>query len=749
MSAPLTAEPATVDLTVGGMTCGACAAKISKKLNRLDGVAADVNFALGTAHVSYDPAVHSPDSLVDVVVKAGYSATAPDPDDPVGEATLNDAENLAAQRYFGRRALLAVPLAVAVVAIGMRNGFSTDDFGGSHMADMDMRNTSDKALAWISLGLTTPVVAWAAWPFHRAAVVNLRRRTATMDTLVSMGTLAAFVWSVVAVLRGKDELYFEVAAAVTSFLLLGRWAEARSKRRAGTAVRELLELGAKEVSRLDADGVEERVDVRVLRVGDRFLVRPGEKVATDGVILHGNSALDLSMLTGESVPVERGPGDEIVGGAVNSNGRLVVRATRVGSATALAQIARLVAQAQNGKASAQRLADRVAGIFVPVVLGIALATLLIWLAAGGSTDDAFSATVAVLIIACPCALGLATPTALLVGTGRGAQLGLLIRGPEVLERAQRLTAVVLDKTGTLTTGQMTVRSVTVPHGADTTEALRLVGALEVASEHPIGRAIAAYAAEAGPLPAVESFSAVEGLGAVGRVAGVDVAVGRPALLETHGLATGQDLQTALARAAEAGHTAVLGGWDGRARVVIAVGDSVRPEAAAAITDLRRLGLEPYVVTGDSAATAHAVARDVGIAPDHVVAEVLPADKVAAVERLRHEHRAVAMIGDGVNDAAALAEADLGLTMGGGADVAIQAGDITLVRGDLTAAPDAIRLARRTLSTIRANLFWAFAYNVAAIPLAATGLLNPMIAGAAMALSSVFVVSNSLRLRRFS
>jgi len=746
--APPTAAPATVDLTVGGMTCGACAAKISKKLNRLEGVAADVNFALGTAHVSYDPAVQSPDSLVEAVVKLGYSAAAPDPGDPVGEATLNEAENVAAQRDFGRRALLAAPLTVAVVAIGMRGGFSTDALRGSGMA-MDHRSTTDRVLAWVSLALATPVVGWAAWPFHRAAVVNLRRRTATMDTLVSMGTLAAFVWSTVAVLRGKDELYFEVAAAVTSFLLLGRWAEARSKRRAGAAVRQLLELGAKEVSLLDADGVERRVDVHELRVGDRFLVRPGEKVATDGVILHGTSALDLSMLTGESVPVERGPGDEIVGGAMNSNGRLVVRASRVGSATALAQIARLVAQAQNGKASVQRLADRVAGIFVPVVLGIAVLTLAGWLAAGGSPDEAFSATVAVLIIACPCALGLATPTALLVGTGRGAQLGLLIRGPEVLERAQRLNAIVLDKTGTVTTGQMSVQHTLVVDGTDAEEALRLVGALETGSEHPIGRAIAAHAAAASPLPAVERFTAVEGLGAVGQVGSTEIVVGRPALLEERGLSIDESLRAAVARAAEAGRTAVLGGWDGRARILVAVGDTLRPEAARAIEELRRLGLEPYLVTGDNTATAHAVAREVGIPSDHVVAEVLPADKVAVVRRLRGDGRAVAMLGDGVNDAAALAEADLGLTMGGGADVAIQAGDITLVRGDLGAAPDAIRLARRTLGTIRANLFWAFAYNVAAIPLAATGLLNPMIAGAAMAFSSLFVVSNSLRLRRFS
>ncbi|HUR73393.1 MAG TPA: heavy metal translocating P-type ATPase, partial [Sporichthya sp.] len=511
----------------------------------------------------------------------------------------------------------------------------------------------------------------------------------------------------------------------------------------------LLELGAREVSRLDAAGGEQRIDVRELAVGDRFLVRPGEKVATDGVIETGSSALDLALITGESVPATRGPGEEVIGGAVNTDGRLVVRATRVGSATALAQIARMVADAQNGKAAVQRLADRVAGIFVPIVVGIAALTLLGWLTLSADRPAAFTSTVAVLIIACPCALGLATPTALLVGTGRGAQLGLLIRGPEALERSRRLQAIVLDKTGTVTTGRMSVHAVTAGDGTDPADAVRRVGALEAGSEHPIGRAIAAHAAAAGVLPPVADFRAVAGRGALGTVEGVPIVVGRPDLLAEHGLAVGADLQAALDRAGTAGRTAVLGGWGGAARALIEVGDTVRPEAAEAIAALRDLGLEPFLVSGDSRPAAQTVAAAVGIPAAHVIAEALPADKVAAVRGLRTGGRAVAMVGDGVNDAAALAEADLGLTMGGGTDVAIQAGDITLVRGDLTAVPDAIRLSRRTLRTIHANLFWAFAYNVAAIPLAAAGLLNPMIAGAAMAVSSVFVVSNSLRLRRFS
>ncbi|HUR75802.1 MAG TPA: heavy metal translocating P-type ATPase, partial [Sporichthya sp.] len=528
--APAT-DAATVELTVGGMTCAACAARISKKLNKLEGVNADVNFALGTANVRYDPAATSPDSLIDAVLALGYTASAPDLDDPSADAAASDDESVRIQRDYGRRLALALPLAVLVVAISMRNGFSLADLRGgsarSGMSGMSGMSEGGGGWRWASLLLTLPVVAWAGLPFHRATLTNLRHRAATMDTLVSMGTLAAFGWSVVAVLAGESEVYFEVAAAVTAFLLLGRWAEARSKRRAGAALRGLLELGAREVSRLDAAGGEQRINVRELRVGDRFLVRPGEKVATDGVIETGSSALDLALITGESVPATRGPGEEVIGGAVNTDGRLVVRATRVGSATALAQIARMVADAQNGKAAVQRLADRVAGIFVPIVFGIAALTMLGWLTLSADRTAAFTSTVAVLIIACPCALGLATPTALLVGTGRGAQLGLLIRGPEALERSRRLQAIVLDKTGTVTTGRMSVHAVTAGDGTDPADALRRVGALEAGSEHPIGRAIAAHAAAAGILPAVADFRAVLGRGALGTVEAVPIVVGRP------------------------------------------------------------------------------------------------------------------------------------------------------------------------------------------------------------------------------
>jgi Cu+-exporting ATPase len=739
-----------VELAVGGMTCAACAARIEKKLNRLDGVTAAVNYANRTASVDYDPELVCPDELISTVAGIGYSAALPAED----TTKALDAEESRTQRDLLLRLLLAVPLSIAVVVLGMRDGFSVQHLGhGMH----DTHGTAG-TLRWVSLWLTTPVVAFCGFPFHRAALRNLRHRAATMDTLVSMGTVAAYLWSVWAVISGRSEVYFEAAAAVTTFLLFGRWAEARSRRRAGAAMRELFALGAKEVTLLNANGTECQVDVSRLREGDLFVVRPGEKVATDGVIERGVSALDLSMITGESVPVERGPGEEVIGASINANGRLVVRATRIGSATALAQIARLVAEAQSGKADVQRLADRVAGIFVPVVLGLALITLTAWLAITGNVDDAFTATVAVLIIACPCALGLATPTALMVGTGRGAQLGLLIRGPEVLERTQRLDVIVLDKTGTVTTGKMSVHQVTVPPGADLDEALRLVGAAEHASEHPIAQAIASYAAARAELPDAGEFRAVSGLGVIAEVEGRTVVVGRPGLLTEQGLHIDADLQRALDEAAAVGHTAVLGGWDGAARIAVAVGDTVKENAAEAIASMRSLGLTPWLVTGDSRAAALATARMVGIDAEHVVAEVLPQDKVDVVRRLRAEGRAarlrgrkhtVAMVGDGVNDAAALAEADLGLAMGTGTDVAIQAGDLTLVRGDLSAAPDAIRLARRTLGTIKMNLFWAFAYNVAAIPLAASGRLNPMVAGAAMAMSSFFVVSNSLRLRRFT
>jgi Cu+-exporting ATPase len=748
----MSTEPAgQVDLLVGGMTCAACAARIEKRLNALDGVLASVNYATAIANVSYDPVSCTPEDLIARVEKTGYTAAV-----AAAEIGANEAEESRAQRDLGLRLLLAAPLALAVIAIGMRNGLDIRHPGRMDMAGMN--SDSDKALRWLSLVLTAPVVFISGWPFHRAAFLNLRHRAATMDTLVSMGTLSAFLWSAAAVISGRSEVYFEVAAAVTTFLLIGRWAEARSRRRAGAAMRELFALGAKEVSVLDDDGTERRVDASSLRVGDRFVVRPGEKVATDGVIERGVSALDISMITGESVPVERGPGDEVIGASINANGQLVVRATKVGATTVLAQIARMVAEAQSGKANVQRLADRVAGIFVPWVIAIALVTLVAWLVITGDVDAAFTATVAVLIIACPCALGLATPTALLVGTGRGAQLGLLIRGPEVLERAHRLDIIILDKTGTVTTGEMTVHDVVVD-GAEQAEALRLVGAAEAASEHPIARAIAnhARAASGGSLPEVEDFRALAGLGVIGAVEGRTVVVGRPSLLAEHGMTIGDRLRAAMDEAAAAGRTVVLGGWDGAARVSVSVGDTVKAGAADAIASLRSLGLTPYLVTGDSRPAALTVAREVGIPASNVVAEVLPAEKVEAVRSLRQQGRAarlrgrrhtVAMVGDGVNDAAALAEADLGLAIGTGTDVAIQASDLTLVSGDLGAAADAIRLARRTLNTIRANLFWAFAYNVAAIPLAAFGLLDPMIAGATMAFSSFFVVGNSLRLRKF-
>jgi Cu+-exporting ATPase len=765
--APGSTSAANVTLAVGGMTCAACAARIEKRLNKLDGVVASVNFATETAVVDYDPAQATPETLVGTVSALGYTAAVPLPD-----VEVDDEGESAALRNYRKRLFVSLPLTIPVLVLGMRHGFDLQHIGHmEHVPQMHMHGPNGEELApvrtverlrLVELGLTAPVVLWAGLPFHRVAWLNLRHRTATMDTLVSLGTLSAFLWSVWAVLAGRQEIYLEVAAAVTTFLLAGRWAEARSRRRAGGALRELMALGAKEVSILRDDGTEDRVDVKSLRVGDRFVVRPGEKVATDGVVEQGVSALDMSMITGESVPVERGPGDEVVGAAMNVNGRLVMRVTRVGSETALAQIARMVANAQGGKAPVQRLADRVAGIFVPIVILVALGTLATWLLVTGDVDRAFTATVAVLIIACPCALGLATPTALLVGTGRGAQLGLLIRGPEVLESTRRVDTIVLDKTGTVTSGKMTVHGVAVAEGTDGYSALRLVGALEQASEHPIGRAVAQHAAirvakQGDTLPEVTEFTSVEGMGIVGVVDGRRVVVGRPALLTEHGMTISEGLQRSHQDSAALGRTAVLAGWDGQARVLVSVGDTIKENSKAAIASLRELGLSPYLVTGDSEATALAVAHEVGIDPDHVIAEVLPADKVAVVRRLRDENRAarlrgrkrvVAMVGDGVNDAAALAEADLGLSMGTGTDVAIEASDLTLVRGDLAAAPDAIRLARRTLRTIRGNLFWAFAYNVAAIPLAALGLLNPMIAGGAMAMSSVFVVTNSLRLRRF-
>jgi Cu+-exporting ATPase len=619
---------------------------------------------------------------------------------------------------------------------------------------------------WLSLTMATPVVLWGAWPFHRAAWANLKHATATMDTLISVGTLAAWLWSLYALFLGDagdnemrmpfdiipssgggaNEIYLETAAIVTTFILAGRYFEARAKRRAGAALKALLELGAKDVSVVDADGTERRVPIEQLQSGDRFLVRPGEKIATDGVVEDGRSAVDMSMLTGESVPVEVGPGSEVAGATINAGGRLVVRATKVGDDTALAQIARLVTEAQTGKAPVQRLADRISGVFVPTVFALSAMTLGFWLGTGQSATFAFTAAVAVLIIACPCALGLATPTALMVGTGRGAQLGLLIKGPEILESTRRIDTIVLDKTGTVTSGAMTLAELTVAPGLDEAEVLRLVGALEDSSEHPIARAIATAARAAGPLPPVEGFANREGLGVEGVVDGHALVVGRPALLADWAMHLTPELEQAR-RAAEAqGRTAIAAGYDGRAAAIFVVADTVKPTSAEAIASLKALGLRAVLLTGDNETTARAVAAEVGI--DEVIAEVLPSEKADVIRRLQAEGRVVAMAGDGVNDAPALAAADLGLSIGTGTDVAIEASDLTLVSGDLRAAADAIRLSRATLRTIKQNLAWAFGYNVAAIPLAAAGLLNPVIASAAMAFSSVSVVANALRLRRF-
>ncbi len=704
--------PDRIELVIGGMTCASCAARIEKRLNRLDGVTASVNYATGKASVGFGDAV-TPGDLIAQVEKAGYTAALPTPEPSDDDAPL---------RVLRRRLVVSALLAVPVVALGM--------IPAAHFTGW----------AWVSLVLAAPVAGWGALPFHVAAWKNLRLRAATMDTLVSLGTGSAFAWSVYALCFGTGEIYLEVASGVTVFILAGRYFEARSKRRAGAALRALLEMGAKEVSVL-RDGAEERVPADRLATGMTFVVRPGEKIATDGVVVEGGSAVDMSMLTGEPVPVEVGVGDAVTGATVNSGGRIVVRATRVGADTQLAQMARLVERAQNGKAAAQRLADRISGIFVPVVIVLALATLSGWLVAGAPAADAFTSAVAVLIIACPCALGLATPTALLVGTGRGAQLGILIKGPEILESTRAIDTIVLDKTGTVTTGRMSL--VDVVTGEDEAEVLRLTGALEHASEHPIARAIAERAASTAT---VTAFANLEGLGVRGTVDGHDVLAGRPSLLADHGMPLPEELSRARADAESGGATAVAVGWDGRARAILVVADTVKDTSAEAVGRFRALGLSPVLLTGDNEAAARTIAARVGV--EEVVAGVLPAGKVEVVRRLQEKGRVVAMVGDGVNDAAALAQADLGLAMGTGTDVAIEAADLTLVRGDLRAAADAIRLSRRTLATIKGNLFWAFAYNIAALPLAAAGLLDPMVAGAAMAFSSVFVVSNSLRLRRF-
>ncbi len=751
-----------VELELGGMTCASCANRIEKKLNKLDGVEATVNYATEKARV-HVPEGYDPQVLVQAVEDAGYTATLPEPKSALRQAQGPEGDDLEDPEIvtLRQRLIISTILTVPVIAMAMVPAFQFTYW------------------QWISLTLAAPVIVWGGWPFHKAAWTNLKHGTATMDTLVSMGTIAAFLWSLYALLFGTagepgmkhgfdfsiapsdglNNIYLEAAAGVTMFILLGRYFEKRSKRQAGAALRALLELGAKDVAVL-RDGAEVQIPIEQLQVGDEFVVRPGEKIATDGVVVSGRSAVDASMLTGESVPVEVAPGDTVVGATVNESGRLVVRATRVGSDTQLAQMAKLVEDAQTGKAEVQRLADRISGVFVPIVILIAVATLGGWLGAGFPASAAFTAAVAVLVIACPCALGLATPTALLVGTGRGAQMGILIKGPEVLESTRRVDTIVLDKTGTVTSGKMTLVDVVPESDASLDDLLFYAGSLESASEHPIAQAIARGAASRSlseersdetkgrprDLATPEDFANIEGKGVQGIVKGTPVVVGRESLLADWAMHLSPEVAAVKAKAEAEGKTTVAVGWDGQARGILVVADTVKSTSAEAIADFKRMGLTPILLTGDNKAVAEQIAAEVGI--DQVFAEVLPQDKVDVVKRLQAEGTIVAMVGDGVNDAPTLAQADLGLAMGTGTDVAIEASDITLVTGDLRSAVDAIRLSRKTLRTIKENLFWAFAYNVAAIPIAALGMLNPMLAGAAMAFSSVFVVGNSLRLRGF-
>ena len=732
-----------VELAIGGMTCASCAARIEKKLNKLEGVSATVNYATETAHVNVSGASVDTDALLATVEKLGYSAALPE---AAPEVTEDDAASDPETEMWRQRLIVSGVLALPVLLMSM-------------IPPLQFTNWQ-----WLALTLASPVAVWGAWPFHHAAWVNLRHGTATMDTLISVGVGAAYLWSVYALFfgdagmpgmtmevsftaSGDEEIYLEVASVVTVFIVAGRYLERRAKQRSGEALRALLSLGAKDVAVL-RDGSEVRIPIDELAVDETFAVRPGERIATDGVVVEGASAVDTAMLTGESVPVEVTVDDAVVGATVNVGGRLLVRATRVGSDTQLAQMAALVSAAQAGKAPVQRLADRVAAVFVPVVMVIAAATWVAWFVLGGSATEAFTASVAVLIIACPCALGLATPTALLVGTGRGAQLGIVIRGPEILESTRQVDTIVLDKTGTVTTGKMSVAGVVPMEGADVGVLLRIAGAAEDASEHPIARAVARHARERlGEVPAVEGFANHGGQGVTGIVDGHAVVVGRPSWLSEWGLSLPAALSPAIDEAQANGGTVAVVAWDGEVHGFIAVSDTIKPTSAEAVAELRELGLEPVLLTGDNATTAAAVAAEVGI--EHVVSGVLPEGKVEEVRRLQAEGRVVAMVGDGVNDAPALATADLGIAMGTGTDAAMQASDLTLVRGDLRAAPDAIKLSRRVLATIKGNLFWAFAYNVAAIPLAAAGMLNPIIAGFAMAASSLFVMGNSLRLKAYT